>query len=121
MSELLTLPPEIWQVLRPQQHFEIFLKNGVRWDGRSLLERRPMHVKKSPLPLESDPYLIGSAQVQLGGTMVLAAIKIMVVKYASSEISTLEANNAIRKENSLGDAGQSSILLLRDMISCFLS
>eukprot|EP01031_Cornospumella_fuschlensis_P023805 gene23805-28829_t len=105
MAEALSLPPEIWQVLRPQQHLGIFLKNNVRWDGRSLLERRQMHVKKSPLPLGSDPCLIGSAQIQLGGTMVLAVIKIMVAKHASAEISTLEANQTIRRENSsLGDA-----------------
>lgn len=103
MTETMTLPPHVWQLIRPKEHCLAFLRNGVRWDGRGLLERRPLSVRKHALSLEEHPYVIGSAQVQLGGTVVLVAVRVFVVKFASSEISTLEAHREQSSET-LGDA-----------------
>lgn len=108
-SPSLTLPPHIWQLLLPKEHCLVFLNNGIRWDGRGLLERRPLTVRPDVLsstqkrPLK-DPHIIGSAQVQLGGSIVLAAVRVLVAKFASSEISTLDVHRTLKaSRSSLGD------------------
>jgi hypothetical protein len=112
--EAQTLSSEIWQILRPSEHIHAFLKNDVRWDGRSLLERRPLSVKRHVLSIINNPYIIGSAQLQLGGSIVLVGIRVLVIKYALSEISTLAANRALRRgETCSGDVGESQFLPTR--------
>eukprot|EP01039_Chlorochromonas_danica_P002639 gene2639-2883_t len=108
-SPSLTLPPHIWQLLLPKEHCLVFLNNGIRWDGRGLLERRPLTVRPDVLsstqqrPLK-DPHIIGSAQVQLGGSIVLVAVRVLVAKFASSEISTLDVHRSLKaSRSSLGD------------------
>lgn len=72
-------------------------------DGRSLLQLRSLSVKKNVLKLQHNPHLIGSAQVQLGGTAVLVALGVLVTRVAGSELSSLDLHGSPARDM-IGDA-----------------
>jgi hypothetical protein len=62
-------------IFRPVDHVRSFLKNGVRLDGRSLEQSRPISINYGVL---QGNYVISSSHVQLGSTSVMCAISVMV-------------------------------------------
>ncbi len=56
-------------------HCRAFLKNNVRLDGRNFDESRTVRISSNTI--ESDG-VIGSSQVQLGETVVLCGINVMI-------------------------------------------
>jgi exosome complex RNA-binding protein Rrp42 (RNase PH superfamily) len=57
------------------EQLRTFVKNGVRLDGRSLSDNRNRSCKVSTVRAEG---VVGSSQVQLGGTIVSCGISLKV-------------------------------------------
>ena len=75
MTELPKLEDLPIQLFRPVDHLLAFLKNGVRPDGRNLRHSRRFTMSHNVV---EGKHIIGSAQCVLGGTMVIAALTLMV-------------------------------------------
>lgn len=74
------LPISILDVLRPSDSLKSFLKHNVRSDGRSTDQTRTLTTKQSVVSfrkLDKMP-ILGSSQVKLGGTSVLATVHAVV-------------------------------------------
>lgn len=59
------------------QQLRVFIQNKVRLDGRTLSESRSVLVKQSYLNTPSTG-IFGSSHVNIGGTVVVCALNVMV-------------------------------------------
>lgn len=68
------------KLLRPKDNFRSFLSNGVRFDGRLTSQMRPIAIQSNTL-IEKGNHnspILGSSQVRIGGTTVVASIHALV-------------------------------------------
>lgn len=64
-------------VFRPVEHLQAHLQNSVRPDGRSLTQARPITIQSTRFRDHTNR-VISSKQVQIGGSMAIAAVTLSI-------------------------------------------
>jgi exosome complex component RRP43 len=80
---------EAFQKLHPREYYQRFAEQGIRPDGRGLLERRPSTVTVGPISTAD-----GSALATIGRTSVTAGVKLEIIqpRQESAGCGELEIN-----------------------------
>ncbi len=75
-----SIPVNLFKQFRPKDNLEAFLANGVRHDGRLLSQARNVKIKLKVIT-DNDSYsspILGSSQVQIGGTTIITSVHALV-------------------------------------------